>query len=108
MRAGQLRHRGTIQSEQRTEDGYGGFNPPTWADVCTDWMSIEPLSGQEAVAARQLQDTVTHKIAMRYRSGITPAMRVKFGSRLFNIREVRNLDERNVRIEMRCEEGGAV
>ena len=106
MRLGPLRHRVTIQLEERNEDGYGGHTP-TWRDLDTVFASVEPLSGQEAVVARQLQDTVTHKVVMHYRSGIKAAMRVKFGTRIFNIREVRNPGERNQRLELRCEEGVA-
>ena len=105
LRSGDLRHRVTLEAEQRTADGGGGFEPPTWVPVCTDWASIEPLSGQEALVARQLQDTTTHKVGMRYRDGIKAAMRVKFGERFFNITEVRNIEERNVKLELRCTEG---
>lgn len=105
IRAGELRHRVTIQAEDRQDDGQGGYTP-MWRDVETVLASIQPISGNEALVARQLQDTVTHKVVMRYRPGITAAMRLKFGTRLFNIREVRNYDERNRRLELRCVEGG--
>lgn len=106
MRLGPLRHRVTIQFEERNEDGYGG-HLPNWLDLYTVFASVDPLSGQEAVVARQLQDTVTHKVVMHYRAGVKPAMRLRFGTRTFNIREVRNPGERNQRLELRCEEGAA-
>lgn len=105
-RAGDLRHRVTLQQETRVEDGYGGFTV-TWADVATVWAGIQPISGNEALVARQLQDSITHKVVMRYRAGVVAAMRLKFGTRVFNIREVRNFDERNWKLELRCEEGVA-
>jgi SPP1 family predicted phage head-tail adaptor len=115
IRAGELRHVVVLQTEDKVEDGYGGWqpNPPPagdgsgWKDVATVHASIQPLSGQEALVARQLQDTVTHKVVMRYRAGVTAKHRLRFGTRLFNIREVRNIDERNWKLELRCEEGVA-
>lgn len=116
-RAGELRHRITIQREDKEDDGIGGQQPKTsypsdgsgWTNVyCSVAASIEPISGGEAIVARQMQDTVTHKIVMRYRDGITAAMRVLFKGRVFNIREVRNFDERNWKLELRCEENVAI
>lgn len=106
MRLGPLRHRVTIQFEEQQSDGAGGYLP-LLRDLDTVWASIQPISGNEALVARQLQDTVTHKVVMRYRAGVTAAMCLKFGTRMFNIREVRNLDERNHTLELRCEEGVA-
>lgn len=106
MRLGPLRHRVTIQFEERQSDGAGGYLP-MWRDLDTVWANVQPISGNEALVARQLQDTVTHKVTMRYRTSVTAAMRLKFGTRLFNIREVRNFDERNHKLELRCEEGAA-
>ncbi|MBO8183770.1 MAG: phage head closure protein, partial [Archaeoglobus sp.] len=46
MRAGELRHRITIQQMQDTQNEYG---EPTkeWVDAATVWASIEGLRGRE-------------------------------------------------------------
>lgn len=106
LQVGELSHRLTLQFEERSEDGYGG-HIPVWNDVGQVWASVQPISGQEALVARQLQDTVTHKVRMRWRPNVRAAMRLKWGARIFNIREVRNIDERNTWLELRCEEGVA-
>ena len=42
---------------------------------------------------------------MRYRSGVTPAMRLVFDERIFNIRTIHNIDEKNDMLELLVEEG---
>lgn len=107
---GKLRHRVVIQAENATPDGAGGFSDP-WASptvVATVWASVVPLSGSEQFRGMQLEDKITHKITMRYRAGVTAKNRIVFGTRPFNIRVVRNIDERDRWLELMCEEGVAV
>lgn len=102
-----LRHRLTLQQEVRTADGAGGYTP-SWSDVATVWAQVEPLKGAERLHAMQLQDTVSHRVTIRYRAGVTAALRLLFGTRVFNIRAVINPGERNRWLELMCEEGVAV
>ncbi len=108
-RIGELRHRLIVQAERAIDDGGGGRSDP-WADpviVATVWGKIEPLTGGERLRAMQLQDRLSHRIVIRHRSGITAAMRVRFGARAFNIRAVIDLGERGRFLELLCEEGVA-
>ena len=41
---------------------------------------------------------------MRYLSGIVPKMRVKVGSRIFDILSIINVDERNRELQLMCRE----
>jgi SPP1 family predicted phage head-tail adaptor len=43
----------------------------------------------------QMQTPVTHKITMRYNASVTSATRLKFGTRIFAIKEVINVEERS-------------
>ena len=106
LKAGRLRHRVTLQSAADTADGGGGFTT-VWSDVATVWASIEPLKGRERLFAQQLESPVSHRVTLRHRSGVTTAMRVKFGSRILNIRSVINAEERDRALELLCEEGVA-
>lgn len=105
--AGDLRHRVTIQAEQRSDDGYGGSSLPTWSTVATVWAEVKPLKGREQLHGQQLEGRVTHRIIMRYRAGVTAANRLLFGTRAFNIRSVVNVDERGRWLEIMAEEGVA-
>jgi SPP1 family predicted phage head-tail adaptor len=104
LRAGSLRHRVTLQQPAETPDGGGGFTL-AWTDVATVWAAIEPLKGAERLHAQQLQSPVTHRVTMRYRSGVTPTMRLLFEARTLNIRAVIDPQERNRTLELLCEEG---
>lgn len=106
---GKLRHRLTIEEEARVADGGGGF-AVTWSELSTDptvWGAVVPLSGREVLQAQQLATPVTHKVTIRHRSDVTAAMRLKLGTRAFNIRAVINVDERDRWLELMCEEGVA-
>jgi len=106
--AGMLRHLVTIQEEpsESTPDGAGG-RTPDWTDVFTDYGNVGPLSGRESVFAAQLEAVTSHRVLLRWREGVDAGMRVQFGSRLFNIRSVINVDERDRWLVLFCDEGVA-
>lgn len=107
MRAGKLRHRITLQSLADGQEAPFPSGAPDqyWEDSLTVSASINPLAGRELFAAQQYNSEVTHSIRMRYRTGVTDRMRVKFGARLFTLHYIRNIDERNVEFELLCSEG---
>ena len=101
--AGRLNKRVTLQSASSARDGHG--QPiGTWSDVATVWAAIEPIRGREYFAAQQVSAETTHRVTIRYRSGVSPQWRVAFGSRTFRIESVINPLERNERIELMCVE----
>jgi len=102
---GDLRHRITFQECQKTPDGHGGFDVAGWSDVVTVWAGIEPISGREYFYAQQIKAEVTHKVRIRYRTGITEEMRIKYGERILEIEAVRDLNEQHKVIEIFCREG---
>ncbi len=103
MRSGQLRQRVTIQQKSVARDTYGG-ETVTWADVTTVWAAVEPIAGREYFSAQQLQADVNHRIRIRYYSGVTTTMRVKLGTRYFDILSILNLEERDRETHLMCKE----
>jgi SPP1 family predicted phage head-tail adaptor len=101
MRAGPLRKRVTIQSASYAKNA-SGESIATWNTHARVWMSLEPLSGDELVAAEKIQSNVTHKAKMRYLSTLTPDMRFTYDSRTFQIVEIRNMFERNREMHLIC------
>lgn len=102
MQAGTLRHIITIQEKTRTPDGMGGHDE-TWADVAgceTVPAAIWPISSTETLDQMKLEDQITHRIRIRYRSGLTTAMRVVFGSRIFELVSMINREERNISLDL--------
>lgn len=99
MRAGRLRHKLTIQTATRTQDGYG--DPiQTWSTFASVWGSWEPLSGSELNIAQEQNSETSVRIIIRYLSGVTPKMRVALGSQTAEIVSVANKDGRNIEMEL--------
>jgi SPP1 family predicted phage head-tail adaptor len=105
MNAGKLRHRIQIQAVTLTPDGMGS-GAESWATIAggSVWAEILPLRGVEAIQAGQLEAKLSHKVRIRYLAGVTAKHRILFGSRVFKIHEVRNLEERGVMLELMCED----
>lgn len=99
MRSGRLSERITIQQKSVTRDTVGA-EVITWSTVATVWAAVEPLRGREFVAIRQTTTDITTRFLIRYRSGITAAMRILLGSQAYNIVEVINPRMRNVELEL--------
>lgn len=84
---GHLRHRVTLQKPVRLPDGGGGFTEG-WQDLEIApevYASIVPLSGHEQLRFHQLETTVTHRITIRYRTDVTPGMRIVKGAVIYDI-----------------------
>ena len=103
MNVGALNQFITIESVTETRDSMGGL-VQTWATFIEAWASIEPTTGREFFKSGMISAQITHAIKIRYRSGVVPKMRMKFGTRYFNIVYVLNWKERNVYFDLLCTE----
>ena len=105
MRPGELRHWVELQENTPTTDTRG-HDVPVWATVNWLWVNLMPLAGRELEQARQIVSEVTIKVTARYDANnvVTNEKRFKHGSRLFPIRNVLDVDERNVWLECLCVE----
>lgn len=106
MEAGKLRHRIALQAVTVTKDS-GGILLETWATVIGSSSvpaSLEPLKGREYYQAAAVAAENTIPVTIRYRPGVTAAMRVLFGVRILNIRHVLNVEEGNTKLILLCEE----
>jgi SPP1 family predicted phage head-tail adaptor len=101
-----LRQRLTLQEEIEIPDGAGGFTR-SWQDIADLWAEIIPFTGREKLFAGQLQSQISHRILLRYRSGITAGQRLVFENRAFNIRYLFNTAEADETLEILAEEGVA-
>src|SRR5262245_56532836 len=86
-----MNKRAVIQSRTNTTDTQGGYTE-AWATDVTVWAHMTPLKGYERFQARQTETPVTHKITIRYRSGVTTAQRITYGGNTYHIKEVLNPD----------------
>jgi SPP1 family predicted phage head-tail adaptor len=72
-------------------DGFGGVIR-SYAPGPQVWGAIEMLSGTERVRADRPEQSLTHRITLRYREGVTGAMRLTSGLRRFAIRTASDPD----------------
>ncbi|HDR9185282.1 phage head closure protein [Burkholderia vietnamiensis] len=109
VRAGTLRHALTFQRKSTAQDDLG--QPQNvWVDAFKCRGEVSPVSGRELLAAQAVQTEVTHTISVRYRPELqnpkeVAAMRVLFGSRVFDINASMNQDERNRLVMLQAKEG---
>ncbi|MBY0408240.1 MAG: phage head closure protein [Rickettsiales bacterium] len=116
MTCSRLRHRVSLQQEVSVADGGGGFTQ-AWQEVAMLWAEIEPItgadsrlsvaSGKEVLMADQMQSQVSHKVTLRWRNDVAPAMRLVFEGRAFNIRYVAAVDGGKELLQLLAQEGVA-
>jgi SPP1 family predicted phage head-tail adaptor len=100
----QLRHRVTIQDRSAQDDGFGQ-QILQWTDVLACWASLEPAPRPQQVVGEAEVSSRTHVLMIRYRSNLTPRMRVTKGARIFEIISIIDVDERHFWLQLDCVEG---
>jgi SPP1 family predicted phage head-tail adaptor len=70
LRAGQLLHVLSLESQMETPGESGGFET-SWLEVAKLGADVRPVSGKELLIAGQRQVTATHRVRIRYREGVT-------------------------------------
>jgi SPP1 family predicted phage head-tail adaptor len=104
MRGGKLRRQVTIQSRSQAQNAIGEMTD-TWSNFATVYAAVEPVEpGGEQIQAEQVNAQHRIMVTMRYIAGITPRMRVAYGSRTFNVQAVTNVEERNEQLVLTCTE----
>lgn len=103
MRAGSLTKLVTVEQKSSVRDSFGQpLN--SWVTFKQCYAAIGPVSGREFISQSAEVAQVTHKIEMRYFAGLLPTHRIKFGARVFEIKFIANVDERNEKYIVQCTE----
>lgn len=106
MRIGPLRKRVTLQGDAgTTQDAYG--QPiAAWQTIATVWAEVTPTSGAERFVPGAAQETAvaSHRIRIRYRSGVTPGMRALYEGRVLDIERVDDPTGRRAELALICRE----
>lgn len=105
MRAGQLRHWVTLETQTTGPDGRGGFLQ-TWTPLSPSVVkaAIESVPGSERPIAGTVLSGATHVVTMRYHAGVTTKTRIRFGTRTFAVSGLANIDERSRELRVECSE----
>lgn len=77
MHAGSLDRRVTIETPTSTRGETGGHEE-SWAVLEMLWANVRDLSGRETFNAQAAGSKVSKVVTLRWRSDITPDMRVRF------------------------------
>ncbi|MBL4730278.1 MAG: phage head closure protein [Sulfurimonas sp.] len=94
MRSGNLKHKIDFLSATEVKNAFGEVEN-TFTIFKSAYSEILPLSAKEYLASKQKKAEVTHKIELRFLSGILPTMQIVYGSRKFEIESIINVRELN-------------
>lgn len=99
IRAGTMRHLISIYENQEVTGVQGGISS-NLVKVKEVRASINPVTGNEIFINDTLTNEVTHKIGIRYINefSLTPKYFIEFGSRVFDIIQVLNFQEKKVNL----------
>jgi SPP1 family predicted phage head-tail adaptor len=85
MKAGDLRERITVLAYRETKNAMGEMVPvydETFAEV---WASVQGVTAREFLLAGQQQTEISHRVRMRFLTGLTQRMRVVWRGRTLEI-----------------------
>ena len=68
------------------------------------WCAVTPLKASDAPLADAPALAITHRVTLRWRAGVTAAMRWREGDRVLDIRTVFDPDERRRALVCLCQE----
>lgn len=97
MRPGPMRHRVLLQQRVTGVDAAGGALN-TWEKFAIRWASMDRAAGSEVWNSAQRSGRVPAVFRLRYLEGVTPAMRLVFDGRTYNILSV--VDQEGIRTEL--------
>ena len=86
VRAGQLRHRVTIEKYNAGGRDDDGFELPSgWVQHSKLWAKVTPLSSKDLISAQGEQSEVTARMMVRYNTDIDTGMRVIWKGRTYAV-----------------------
>ena len=103
MNAGDLRERVTVLAYRETKNAMGEMMPvydQTFAEV---WASVNGVTAREFLLAGQQQTNISHRVQMRYLTGLTHQMRILWRGRTFEIVSILERENRSQH-ELLCQE----
>lgn len=102
-------HRGMLDKlvviqKRSTAKNPSGQRADTWINFVVTYAHIKPLIGKEYIAAKELNNDITHDITIGYKRNISVGMRIKYGGRYFEITSALDPEERRVWLFLKCKE----
>ncbi len=100
---GALRTRITLCALVANTDDIGGVTQD-FTPIANLWCNIEPFSGDDRFSFGKIEETVSHRILIRWRNDVSAPKRFYLGPRSFLIRGVADPDGRRRRLSVLVEE----
>ncbi|MFD0669718.1 phage head closure protein [Ramlibacter sp. MAHUQ-53] len=100
MRGGSLDRRVLLQQLGETRDALGQV-VKSWATVAEVWANVRHTTGAEAIRGGAEIAAIKASIRIRYRPGVTEAMRVVEGATVYEIKAV--LEQDRKALDLVCE-----
>lgn len=101
---GFLRHQVALQAQTTTQTS-SGAPQETWNTILTCFAGVESIHEREDFQTSQFVAQVTHRITVRWPGAsiaIGGPMQIMFGSRIFKVQTVVNVQERNRVLQLYC------
>lgn len=103
MNPGDFRHRLEFFRVDTVDDA-GGGGAESEVLVAKVLAKVETLTEREIFRNRQAADSSTHRFTFHYRRGLSTALRVRFGARVFKLTSLVNVNEENFEMVALAEE----
>ncbi|MGX1787236.1 phage head closure protein [Bosea sp. NPDC055332] len=100
---GALRRRLLLEAPIETADGAGG-QLRSFETIAAVWAQLEWLSGNERWRGERPEQAASHRITLRWRSGVDTGQRLRDGHQIFEIRAVGDPDGSRRRLVCLVEE----
>jgi SPP1 family predicted phage head-tail adaptor len=100
---GQMTARLALEQAVPEPDGQGGA-VLAWTEIAALWAKIEPVSSAVSERGGAEVGTITHRIWLRFRAGVSAGQRLRKGARLFAVKLVQDPDETGRYLTCLCEE----
>jgi SPP1 family predicted phage head-tail adaptor len=102
--ATEARHQVAIERNAATTDGEGGYSDGIWQTIDTVFAAIYPIQARQQFQYKSIGVDATHLIKIRGKIEVAETDRIKFGSRVFEILAVENIQERGFEKVITCKE----
>ena len=93
--AQELNRRIEFEQMQAIVDPSGEYIGEGWVSVGSAMAKVEPLVGREYIAAMAMQAEHQVKFTIRWRSDLSPTMRINFDGKQWNVRSIQNIKSAN-------------
>jgi len=104
MMASALRDWIAIFMMDLTPDGAGGFIETVPPGLVADTpANVARVSPRQTTAADQLADRITYTVTIRFQDWVTDSYRVMFNDQYWDITGVKNVEQRDMWLELTCE-----